>query len=249
MAVLEQLSQSRSGLSLSDISRHLAAPKSSLHCVLLTLERFGYVHRNERTGRYALGLKLYGLANAAVSGLKLREQAAPALHALAGRTQLTVHLAIFERGEAVLVERITGHGYGTTATATWISKRMDMHCTAVGKAIAAGLTEEELRMLMRERPPIRHNDNTIVSLKKLQDELARVRRLGYAVDDEEEEIGLRCVGMPILDAEGRTVAAVSISGTTEQITAETIPHLVEELRRAVGGVSQVLQSDASAAAR
>jgi DNA-binding IclR family transcriptional regulator len=244
VALLEQLSQSRSGLSLSELSRHLAAPKSSLHCVLLTLERAGYVNRNQRTGRYVLGLKLFGLANAALGGLKLRGQAAPPLHALAERTRLTVHLAILERGEAVLVERINPLRCAIPSTATWIGKRMEVHCTAVGKAIAASLTDDELRTLVRERPLMRHNDNTVVSMKKLRDELARVRRLGYSVDDEEEEIGLRCIGMPIPGADGKTVAAVSISGTTEQITAAAIPRLVGELRRAAGDVSRALQPDA-----
>ena len=241
LAIFEVLAHSRSGLALSELARRLQVPKSSLHCVLLTLERTGYIHRNRRTGRYLLGLKLFGLANSALSGLMLREIAEPFLRSLMEETHLTVHLAILEGVEAVLVERVEPPG--AARLATWVGKRMDLHCTAVGKALAASLTDEQLNSLIQQRPLLRHNDNTIRSLAKLQKELARVRQMGYAVDDEEEEAGHRCIGAPIVDSSGRTVAAVSIGGTTLQLTGDNLSVLAMRVTAAAGGISAALQLD------
>jgi DNA-binding IclR family transcriptional regulator len=239
VAVLEQLARSRSGLSLADLARQLGAPKSSLHGVLLTLERLEYVHRNRRTGRYALGLKLFPITDAAL-GVKLREQAAPILYPLAERTRLTVHLAILQQSEVVLVDKIVSARHESPAPATWVGKRMAAHCTAIGKALAAGLSEEALAALIRRRPLVRHNDNTVASPRRFRDELVRVRRLGYALEDQEEELGQRCIGVPIRDTEGRTAAALSVSGSVEELSADAIPLLVEELRAAAAAISRVL---------
>src|SRR5689334_23217551 len=103
VAILELLAQSRPGLSLLDLSRELGVAKSSVHCILVTLERCGYVRRNERTSRYSLGLKLFSLASSALQGAELRERAAPFLRALADLTRLAVHMAILEGSQAILI--------------------------------------------------------------------------------------------------------------------------------------------------
>ncbi|MDW8256437.1 MAG: IclR family transcriptional regulator, partial [Acidobacteriota bacterium] len=214
LTLLEVLAESKRGYTLSELARLLRLPRSSTHCLLLTLERRGYLHRNEQTGRYMFGLKLLGLANKALSRIELRERAAPYLQALMQQTGLTVHLAILDRGEAVLVEKVEPPGL--LRLATWIGKRMDIHCTGVGKALLAYLPEEEIERLIRERGLPRHNENTIASPKRLREELARIRAQGYSLDDEEDEVGLRCLGAPIFDHTGRVVASISVAGTIAQ---------------------------------
>src|SRR5580704_3029912 len=93
LSILEWLSKSKHGLTLSQLSRSLDLPKSSVHCLLLTFERQGYLNRDESSGRYRLGLRLCGLASAAVSGIMLRDQAAPFLNQLRASTHLTTHMA------------------------------------------------------------------------------------------------------------------------------------------------------------
>ena len=186
LEILELLAVSRSGVALPEISTQLHLPRSSVHCLLITLERRGYLHRNERTNRYLFGSKLFSLANMALNGLELHELAAPFLHELMERTRMTVHMAILERHEAVLIDKVEPPG--TFKLATWLGKRMDVHCTGVGKAMIAYLPDEELVKLAREHGLPRHNDNTIGSLRKLRDELVKTRRLGYSTDDEEDEI-------------------------------------------------------------
>ncbi len=247
LSIFELLSQSRQGMSLQDLSRELHVAKSSVHCILVTLERCGYVRRNERTSRYTLALKLFSLANSALNNVELRDRAAPFLRGLVERTRLAVHMAILEGSEAILIERVEPSGVARPAT--WIGKRMDVHCTAVGKVLASILSDEELTELIRKRPLIRHNDNTIMSLKKLKEDLQRVRARGYAVDDEEEEIGMRCVGCPVLDANGKTIAAISVTGTTDRITMENLPGLSVALRATASALGEALKTSPEHAER
>lgn len=241
LAIFELLARSKGGLTLAELTRRLSLPKSSTHCLLLTLERCGYLRRNESTSRYMFGLKLFSLANMAVSGIKLREQAAPFLRSLMEKTGLTVHLAILEQNEAVLIEKVEPPG--SFKLATWLGKRMEAHCTSTGKALIAFLPETELDRLIREHGLPRHNENTIGRARRLKEHLAQVRSLGYAVDDEEDELGFRCVGSPIFDSSGYVIAAVSVCGTTEQIRPENLPTLAAEVKLTASQISRVLGLD------
>ena len=237
LTIIEVLANSQRGQNLSELTRSLHLPKSSIHRLLLTLELRGYLYRNEQTGRYNFGLKLFNLASMALGRTKLREQAGPVLHALMQKTGLTIHMAILEQNQAFLIEKIEPPGLPRLGT--WIGRSMDLHCTGVGKALLAHLREEEIQRLIRNGLP-RYNDNTIVSAKKLKEELARIRQVGYALDDEEETIGLRCIGTPILDSESKAVAAISIAGTTAQINPDNISSLALKLRQSSSEISRRL---------
>jgi DNA-binding IclR family transcriptional regulator len=238
LTALELLASTKSGLTLPELSRRLDLPKSSMHSLLLTLERRGYLHRNPKTNRYLFGLQLFTLANMALSGIELREKAAPFLRVLMGRTRLTVHLVMLDRNEAVLIDKVEPPN--VYKLATWVGKRMDLHCTAVGKALLAHYTEAELDEMVKSRGLPRHNDNTICSPRKLKEDLARARRLGYSVEDEEDEIGYRCIGAAILDSGGKAIGAVSVSGDTGQISADNLAPIAEQVKQCAASVSSLL---------
>jgi DNA-binding IclR family transcriptional regulator len=237
LAILEFLGKSRHGLTLSQVTRYLGLPKSSTHSLLLTFERCGYLHREPGTGRYRLGLRVCELANMALSGIALREGAAPVLRRLAENAGMTVHLAILEHGEAVLIDKLEPPGYGLKV-ATWAGKRLSLHCTAIGKSLAAYLSEEQLDLLIATQGLLRYNDNTIGSARRLKSELAVTRRRGYAMDDEEEEIGFRCIGAPVLDSRNEAIAAISIVGNTSQIDSENQQRLAELVMAAARAISE-----------
>ena len=235
LAILELVANSRAGLTFSQIARSLDVPKSSVHCLLVTFERKDYLRRAEGTGRYTCGSKLARIAHMALDGAALRENAAPLLQALVEKTRLTAHMAILEDNQAVLIARHALLGEHTVAT--WLGKRIDVHCTSLGKCLIAYLPEEEVARLVHERGLLRHNENTITSLPRLKQELAKTRQRGYAIDDEEEEIGIRCIGVPLLDGNGQVCAAISLSGNTDQIRAENCAELDEQLRRTAAMIS------------
>lgn len=243
LRVLECLADSQLGLTLAQITRSMDLPKSTVHCLLLTFQRSGYVQREDATGRYRLGGGLFRLANVALPALPVREQAAPLLRALAEKTRLTVHMAALDHDELVLIARMSLSG--AVAPATWIGRRMDFHCTAVGKAVLAWAERDDIERLIRKHGMLRHNDNTIVSLRRLLADLEQVRRQGYAIDDEEEEIGMRCLGAPVVSQNGRVEAAVSLVGTTAQIDGESLPALARQVVGAACSISALLaQSNA-----
>ncbi|HWB85856.1 MAG TPA: IclR family transcriptional regulator [Bryobacteraceae bacterium] len=238
LAIIELLAGSRAGLTLPEIAKELELPKSSVHCLLITLERHRYLHRNDRTSRYLFSPKLFSVANMSLSGLQLRQVAMPHMHALTRLTGLETHLAVLERYEAVLMEKVEPPG--ASKLATWLGKRMDLHCTGVGKALIADLPDEEFGRLMRETGMPRHNDNTIRSLRKLKEDLARSRQAGYYIDDEEDEIGYRCIGAPIFDETGQTLAAISVSGSTVQVREDNSKALANQVVRTADAITKLL---------
>jgi DNA-binding IclR family transcriptional regulator len=238
LSILELLAKSRAGLTLPELVEQSGFPRSSIHYLLVTLQRRGYVQRNERTSRYLFGVNMVQLANSAWSGLSLRQQAAPFLAGLARRTQMTAHMAILKDNEAVIVAKhspIDG-----ARMATWVGKRMDVHCTALGKALIAYVDEPQLACILREHGLPRHNENTISSPAKLREELARVVQNGFSIDDEEDEVGLRCIGAPIFDTSGHTVAAVSLAGSSSQFNQSSDAFLVRETKRAAAEIREAL---------
>jgi DNA-binding IclR family transcriptional regulator len=234
--ILELLRDSRAGLTLPELVEESNLAKSSVHYLLVTLERCGYVDRGERSGRYMLGAKLFSMANSAGGNLSLRQRTAPYLSGLRMRTGLTVHLAILEQNEAVLIDRQeTSRG---SHLASWVGKRMDLHCTAIGKAILAFLPDAEIDAIILKHGLARHNDNTISTSRRLREELDRVVKKGYALDNEEDELGVRCLGVPIFGRDNRPIAAISIAGTTSEISIEDIPRLSNELRQTATAICQ-----------
>ena len=234
LLILEFLAQSRRGVTLSQLTRKLQLPRSTGHALLLTYQRTGYVQRCEKTGRYCLGFRLQALANLALCGTSLRTQAAPYLRQLMVDTGLAVHLAVMEDGEAILIDRIEAPG--TPHLATWVGKRMGLHCTALGKALISELQPEVLDELIRKQGLMRHNENTIASRRALRLACENVQRLGYAIDDEEEEISVRCIGALVRNSSGEVVAAISISGTKAQL--ENIPARAAHVMSAAAALSQ-----------
>ena len=235
LSVLQCVGDSKRGFSISEIGRRLRIPKSSAHLILTTLERRGFLQKNTQTGRYHFGLQLVSLSRTALENLDLREEAKPFLQSLMQQTGLTVHMAVLERDEAVIVEKVEAPGL--VRLASWIGRRLDINCTGVGKALVAFLPDEDLEDLVRTKAFARHNQRTIVSKSALKKELMLVRQSGYALDNEEDEPGVCCLGAPVFDENGLAVAAISVAGTTSQIGTHRIPVLARQVMQAARGMS------------
>lgn len=154
------------------------------------------------------------------------------------RTALTVHMAVLERNEAVIVEKIECPGF--LRLATWVGRRLDVNCSAVGKALIAFLSDEDFDQQFKGKVFARNNENTIVSTSKLKRELEHVRTVGYSFEDEEGEIGFRCIGAPIFNFTDHVVAAISVSGTTAQIPTEQVPELARIVKDKAAQISSHL---------
>lgn len=239
-AIVEFLAKTNGGLKPSRIARGLKLPKSSVHCLLETLQNLGYIYRSLSSGRYRVSLRVCALAQMALSEISLIDLARPHLRRLMESTNLTIHMAaLMEDGSCILIEKISPPN--APHVATWIGKHLSLHCTALGKAVAAHLPERELDTLIREQGLLRHNDNTICTARRLKQELAAVRERGYALDEEEEEINMRCVGSPVIDCTDKAIAAVSVVGTVSQLNAGNLNHLARQVVAAAREISMELR--------
>ena len=243
--ILESVAQRRDGLTNSEISRKLAIPKSSASYILRTLEHRGYLHRDTETGRYRLGLKILSLGGDAQSNLDLASVALPFMRALVERVHLTSHLAVLDQGEAVYIEKVESPGFFKVNT--WVGRRMFLHSTSVGKALLAWLPKHEVEAMVRQQGMKKRTPKTINSISRLLADLEMVRERGYSVDDEENSLGARCLGAPILDAAGSVVAALGVSGTTSQVGEEALPRIAEILKETARRISRQLQRSGAAA--
>jgi DNA-binding IclR family transcriptional regulator len=240
MRVLELLARLKRGASISEISRNLALPKSSTYLVLKTLEQGGYLRRSSQSRKFYFGSKLVSLCRNVLEHLDLRDVARPVLNKLMRQTGIIVHLAVLEGNEAVIIDRV--EPLGSSAGADWVGRRLDVNCTGVGKALAAFLPEGQFEEVITAKRFARHNDNTIVTIRNLKNELARVREQGYALDDEEDEIGVRCIGVPVLGDGQRAFAAISLAGNTDEIPLERVGTLVGALKQTAAEISLQIKS-------
>lgn len=242
--ILEILDGSRRGLNISEIGRRLGIPKSSAHLIILTLENLGYLVKSH-SHRYELSLKAYGLGRERMESLGLPHVALPIMKSLATQTRLTIHLCVLDGQQGVIVQKVDGASLARFDT--YAGKRMNLHCTAAGKVLLAYASGGTLKHVLSKTVFMRHTRNTITSTLDLQRALKRIRETGYGIDDEEEELGVRCVAAPILGPASECVAAVSVTGTLEEIVLDRLETIVNPLRQAVARIHLALSREESAA--
>src|SRR6204780_5047348 len=230
LAMLEAVAQESEGLSNAEISRKLHIPKSSASYILRTLESRNYLTRDEESGKYRVGLKILSLSRGALSGLDVRGVALPIMRHLTQQTGLTCHLAVLDGPEAVYIEKVEPEGF--IRMDTWVGRRMSVHATSVGKAIVAHIPQEQLEQILRKSGMEKRTPKTLTTMPRLLKELDKVRAQGYAVDDEENNLGARCVGAPVFNDHGAIEAALGLSGTTQQVSPQTMPRILDALKDA-----------------
>jgi DNA-binding IclR family transcriptional regulator len=238
LAMLEAVAQEPEGLSNAEISRKLQIPKSSASYILRTLEKQAYLNRDPQTGRYRVGLKILSLSRGALSGLDVREVALPVMRHLMHKTSLTCHLAILDGPDAVYIEKVEPEGF--IRMDTWVGRRMRVHATSVGKSLVAYIPRPRLERILADRGMEKRTPKTITTVSRLLRELEKVRAEGYAVDDEENNMGARCVGAPVFNQGGSVEAALGLSGTINQVNAQTMPRILEALKDAARHISMQL---------
>lgn len=217
LKIIEELAEERDGLGVTELSRRLDLHKSTVHRLLSTLVIFGYVEQNPYTERYRLGMKLLYLGESILERMDLRREAHDLLEELSREVNETVHLVVPDGNSVIYIDKIDSSR--TIRMYSQIGRRAPMHASAVGKAILAFYPEDFVRKIAEEGLE-KYTEKTITDPGKLMEHLKTVRIQGFAIDDEENEKGIRCIGAPIFDYSGRVIGALSISGATVTITAD-----------------------------
>jgi DNA-binding IclR family transcriptional regulator len=236
--LLELIAQSEEGKGVAELARRTGWPKSSIFNILKTLALDGYLVQDSGSGRYRMTIKVFSLGGMVVDRIDIRRLAYPYLVELREKTGETVNLGILSDDEAIYLESISGPG--AIRVDTWPGKRLYLHRTALGKALAAELDPEVLTAIIAKTGLPPGTANTHTSLPSLLADLELTRQRGYSLDNEEDEIGMRCIGATIHDHTGNTVAAVSLTALAHRLPLEDVPEIANAVKHTAHRISELL---------
>lgn len=226
LVILETLSMHPKGLGVGEISERTELHKSTAHRLLATLVDKGYVKQN-RYNNYQLTLKLFELGSKLVEELDVLEVARPYLNQIVDAVNEVVHLVVLEDDAIVYVDKVEPDT--TIRMHSRIGIRRPLYSTAVGKGILSTMGDEEVERIWEETDIKRLTEYTITDLNQMKDELEIIKERGYSIDEQENEIGVRCIAIPLLDYTKKAWGAISISGPVERMTDEALDKIVPVL--------------------
>jgi IclR family transcriptional regulator, KDG regulon repressor len=223
LKVLQAFTEDRTELGVTQIAELLKSHKSSVSRILMTLMAEGFVEKSPLTNKYRLGMKLVELGNRALSRFDLKDYASPYLEALAQKTNEIIHLSILDKSEILYIDK---KGTGQVLTvATRIGGRNPAHACGMGKVLLSGLSQEELMKVLSTAPLKQFTPTTVTEVPRLLKEFEKIRRQGFAIDNEESFPGIKCVAAPITDGRGNVIAAMSATVPTQRMEKERMKEL------------------------
>lgn len=235
--IIEFISE-RGQASLTDIYKELHLPKTSAYQIINTLQERGYLLYSPEKGSYSLSFRFLGLGNRVLVGLDLRDEAQPILQRLMSEVRQTCHLAVLEGFDAVYLAK--AFYAGSAVINSWVGKRLNLQTTAMGRILLAWREPEQVLELLHRNPPVQRTPKTILDPLKFMETLPLVRERGWAEENGENVVGLRCLAAPVRNVSGRVVAAMGISGLSAEMTDQTIPDLSMKLLQAADELSRRL---------
>lgn len=234
--ILEVILDSKGELSLHEVSSIANVGKTSTFRILYTLDKLGYVQRNPSSGKYRLGLKILTAGQKALSADHFLESARPYLEELRKKVDETTNLAALRNGRIVYLDIVESlHAFRMVGT---LGSIVPWHSTALGKVIAAQLPAFRVRELLKGHKMTRFTKYTITSRRTFISSLTKVRKQGYAIDDQETELGATCIAVPLLDNHSHPIGAISVSGPTPRVKDKE-EKIVQALRIVVSSILHV----------
>ena len=234
------------GVTLTELAQQVGLPSSTAHRLLITLEQERYVRFNNDGRLWSIGVQAFVTGCAFTKNRGLARIARPHLRRLMEETGETVNLAVEDEGEAVYLAQVECSQMMRAFARP--GSRVPMHCSAVGKAIFSAASDKALAKILHQRGMPRLTVKTITSTAGLRTALQEARALGYAVDDEEHAVGLRCIAAPVYDETGDVVAAVSVSGPVVRISEERVSQLGQMMIASARAISADMGAPATKSA-
>ena len=218
--LLEEFKGNRNELGVTELSKRLNLHKNNVFRLLATLEAKGYIEQNKATENYRLGVKSLELGQTFIKQLGVVRQAKPFLRAIVEKCNEMAYVGIVRQNSVVYLN--VEEANQTVRVLNRVGWRLPIHCTAIGKVQVAFLSEDELAKLGILDNMKRFTPNTIVDRGAFLKHLKEVAKQGYAIDNEEYDLGVRCVGVPLLDYTGHVVGGISVSGPSCRMTDEVL---------------------------
>lgn len=238
--VLILLYKNGEGMGVSEIGRELDLHKSTVHRTLATLENKGFVYQNKENGKYWLGLKIYAMGLLVGEKLSLNDIIKPYAKKLFAEFHEVVNVSILDKDvkkgyKSVIILKESENNKVLSVNPN-VGSSSDVHSSSVGKCLLAFKDDVDIERFSSIHLN-KYTDNTIVNYDELVKELSDIREKGYSVDNEEQEIGLFCIGAPIMDKKGNAVAAISISGPTARMKDDNLDKKISRLIEVANEIS------------
>lgn len=239
LAVLSVIADA-DGLTLTDLAQRVGLAPSTAHRILASLEAHRFVQHDEQRGLWLIGVGAFEVGTAFLRNRRLAGIGRVVMHELMEQTGETVNLGIEDGGEVVFISQVESH----VALRAFFraGSRAAIHASGVGKALLAQFPEERVKQILHRRGLAKFTERTLVSPADLFRQLEEIRRRGFAIDDEERNLGMRCVAAPIFNEYGEAIAAVSVSGPTVRMTPERaaefgplVQRAAQEITASIGG--------------
>ena len=237
--ILEVLSAAPQGLTLSDLAAATSLHASTAHRLLASLANRGYVRKDLESGKYRLTLRLYEISRRVSTVLDLFSASKPMLEKLSNDAKEIVHLVERDGSEVVYLHKFEPFLRPINITSS-VGLHNPMYCTGVGKSIMAQLPVNEVRTIWNDSHIEQFTPKTITTWDALQTDLFRTRERGYAIDDEEHDLGVRCIATPFYNWKGSPVGAISISGPTARMTDDAMEGFAPLLLRTAEEISRLM---------
>ncbi len=236
--LLELLASYEDGLGLMELSHQANLTKSTVHRLLHTLIENGYVKQNEENGPYHLSFKMFRLGAQTVEKMDILKISRPYLQRLKDKFGEVIHLVIRDDQEIVYIDKVeTDH---TIRMYSNIGKRGTLYSTSVGKAMLAYSSDKDLLTLWQCLDIEQKTQYTITTWPEFHREIQTIRKLGYAMDQEENELGVKCIGVALLDYTGLSVGAISVSGPIQRMTNDKVDEIKMEMLHVKTEISKEL---------
>jgi IclR family transcriptional regulator, KDG regulon repressor len=234
--IIETLSEYKTGVGVTTLSKELKLHKSTVHRLLTTLMLRKYVEQDTETSKYRLGMKLFELGNAVLSKLDIRQHAMPYLRQLWRSTGETIQLAIVDQYKVLYVDVL--ESLEKVGVKSNIGERVPLHCSAPGKVWLSNLPEDRLGEVLKFVKFEPFTPETIDNPEKLKEQVAKARIDGYAVDNQEYCPDLVSVAAPVKNYRGRVIACISITAPALRANDEKIKELGNHVKVSAEKVSQ-----------
>ena len=231
--ILTCFSSEQPHLTLSELSSRLGLNQSTVYRYVATLQAAGLLERDSRRGGYRLGLRVIELSNVALNQSEVRKQALDEMDQLRQELMLLSSLGVLFEGDVLHIAHSAPEHWPRWHTT--VGRRAVAQCTSLGKVLLAALPWSEVQQLIEQYGWRPYTPNSINQFERLRAELDLVREQGYALDNGERRRGTVCLGAPIRNHTGEVVAALSVSGKTDKLTAEfqeaSLPRIIEAADR------------------
>ncbi len=242
LEILEIIADAQSSMTINDVVLICNMSRPNVYRYLTTLQNKGYVSQ-KADGSYYLGPKLLYLARQYLGQYDWLQAAQEIMKELSQISNETVHMGILDKNEVVYMARVDSPQ--SIRMFSEIGSRNPVYCTAMGKALLAFMDRNAQENILNQIDLLPRTENTITDLGQLRDELRLIKKNGYAIDNIENETGVRCIGTVINDAYGQIVGALSISGPAFRLSIETLKNLADPLLNSARKISQIYEHQTS----